>query len=122
MKFLWTTINVTNMDTSIAFYSDLAGLKALNRFPAGNGKEITFMGNGSEAETTVELMTDANLKSAGFGESISLGFAVESMDEMLKIVKGRDIPVHSGPFETPAFKFFTIKDPDGLNIQFFQKK
>jgi len=80
------------------------------------------MGNGVDGETTVELMADANMTAVNFGESISLGFAVASMDEMLEAVKSRGIPVHSGPFETPAFKFFTIKDPDGLNIQFFQKK
>lgn len=122
MKYLWTTINVKDMNTSIAFYSDLVGLKALNRFPAGPGKEITFMGNGADGETTVELLSDANLASIDCGESISLGFAVPSMDEMLKMVERCNIPVQSGPFETPAFKFFTIKDPDGWNIQFFEKK
>ena len=122
MKYLWTTINVKDMNASIAFYSDLVGLKALNRFPAGPGKEITFMGNGVDGETTVELLSDANLASIACGESISLGFAVTSMDEMMKNVETRNIPVQSGPFETPAFKFFTIKDPDGWNIQFFEKK
>lgn len=34
MKYLWTTINVKNMEESITFYSELAGLKMLNRFPA----------------------------------------------------------------------------------------
>jgi lactoylglutathione lyase len=122
MKYLWTTINVKDMDASIAYYSDLVGLKALNRFPAGPGKEITFMGNGIDGETTVELIADANLKSIAFSEFINLGFAVSSMDDMLTAVKNRNIPIHSGPFETPAFQFFTIKDPDGLNIQFFEKK
>jgi hypothetical protein len=30
--------------------------------------------------------------------------------------------VHNGPFETPGSKFFTIKDPNGVSIQFFQQK
>ena len=40
MKYLWTTINVKDLDESIAFYSDLLGLKVQSRFPAGPGMEI----------------------------------------------------------------------------------
>ena len=122
MKFLWTTINVKNLDESVAFYSDLAGLQVLQRFPAGPGVEIVFMGNGSDNETMVELLLDSSHTEVNFSESISIGFAVDSADAMLETVKRKDIPVHSGPVETPGFKFFCIKDPNGLNVQFFQQK
>lgn len=122
MKFLWTTIYVKNLEESIAFYSDLTGLQTLQRFPAGPGMEIAFMGNGNDNETLVELMADSNKDKVSFGESISIGFAVDSVDAMLDTVKSKNISVHSGPFETPAFKFFCIKDPNGLNVQFFEKK
>ena len=122
MKFLWTAIYVRNLEESIAFYTGLLKLKTLNRFPAGLGMEIAFLGNGHEGETLVELMADSKIGDVSFGESISLGFAVESVDDMLTLVKDKGIAVHSGPFETPAFRFFCIKDPNGLNVQFFQKK
>lgn len=122
MKYLWTTIYVKNLEESIAFYSDLLGLKVMQRFPAGPGKEIAFMGNDSNNETLIELFRDNNSGTINFSEFISVGFAVESMDVMLDTVKNKSIPVHSGPFETPGFKFFTVKDPDGLNVQFFQQK
>lgn len=122
MKFLWTTVNVENMDESINFYSDLVNLKVLNRFHAGPGVEIAFLGNGTENETLVELLADKSIGAVNFSEFIYLGFAVESIEAMLETVKGKNIPVHSGPFETPAFKFFCVKDPDGLQVQFFQKK
>lgn len=122
MKYLWTTINVENLDEAIAFYSDLAGLKVLKRFPAGPGVEIAFMGNGADNETLVELLADSSNGAVSFSEFISIGFAVDSVDAMLDTLKSKNIPVHSGPFETPGFKFFCIKDPDGLNVQFFQQK
>jgi len=122
MKFLWTTIHVTNLDESIAFYSDLLKLKVLKRFHAGPGMEIAFMGNGIEDETMVELLADSKNSTVNFSEFISIGFAVDSADEMMDTVKGKNIPVHTGPIETPGFKFFCIKDPNGLNIQFFQQK
>lgn len=121
MKLLWATIYVKNLEESITFYSDLLGLTLLRRFPAGPAMEIAFMGNGADNETLVELMTDKN-SAVNHGESVVLGFAVNSVDEMLDTVKSKKIAVLNGPFETPASRFFTIKDPNGLNIQFFQQK
>lgn len=121
MKLLWTTIYVKNLEESIAFYSDLLGLKMLRRFPAGPAVEIAFMGNGTDGETLVEIMTDKN-STVNHGESVVLGFAVNSIDEMLDTVNSKKISILNGPFETPASRFFTIKDPNGLNIQFFQQK
>ena len=79
MKYLWTTINVEDMDCSIEFYSDVVGLKVLNRFQAGPDIEIAFMGNGTDNETLVELLTDSGNGTVGFSEFISLGFAVDSV-------------------------------------------
>ena len=122
MKFLWTTIYVKNLDESIAFYSDLLGLQMLRRFPAGPGMEIAFMGNGIDNETLVEFLADSGSTEMNYSDFISIGFAIDSVDAMLDTVKSRGIPVHSGPFETPGARFFTIKDPNGLSIQLFQQK
>ncbi len=122
MKFLWTTLYVKNLDESVAFYSDLPGLKVQRRFPAGPGVEIAFMGNGTAEETLLELICDSGKTAVNHSGDISIGFAVDSADAMLEAVKSRSIPVNSGPVETPAMKFFTIKDPNGLSVQFFQQK
>jgi lactoylglutathione lyase len=122
MKFLWTSIYVKNMDESIAFYSNLLELRMLRRFPAGPGMEIAFLGNGTDGETTVELLADSSKSTINYGEYISIGFAVDSIEAILDTVNSKNIPVHSGPVETPGSKYFTIKDPNGLNVQFFQQK
>ena len=122
MKFLWTTIYVKNLEESIAFYSNLLGLQIVRRFPAGPGIEIAFMGNGIDNETLVELLADSNNNAVNYSEFISIGFAVDSLETMLDMVKRENISIHTGPFETPASKFFCIKDPNGLNVQFFQQK
>lgn len=122
MKLLWTTLYVKDLEKSIEFYSDMAELKVENRFPAGPGMEIVFMGNGTKGETLVELIKDENRTADDYGESVSIGFAVDSVDTMLKKVQERGIPVHSGPVETPTkARFFVVKDPNGLNVQFFQQ-
>lgn len=122
MKYLWTTIYVKDLEESIAFYSELAGLRVTQRFPAGPGKEIAFMGNGTGNETLVELLADSSKNTVHFSEFLSVGFGVDSVEAMLDTVKSKNVPVYAGPFETPGFKFFTVKDPNGLLVQFFQQK
>jgi lactoylglutathione lyase len=122
MKFLWTAIYVKNLDESTAFYSDLLGLQVLKRFPAGPGMEIAFMGNGAAGETLIELLADSGNSKVDFSEYISVDFAVDSLDAMMDKVKSKGILVQKGPVETPGSRFFCIKDPNGLNVQFFQQK
>ena len=122
MKFLWTAIYVKNLGESIAFYSELLGLQVLKRFPAGPGMEIAFMGNGTAGETLIELLADSCNSTVDFGEYISVDFAVDSLDAMMDKVKSKNIPVQKGPIETPGSRFFCVKDPNGLNVQFFQQK
>ena len=98
------------------------GLKMMRRFPAGPQMEIAFMGNGAEGETLVEFIADKSSSEVNFSEFISIGFAVDSIDEMLDTVKGKNIPVHSGPFDVPGASYFCIKDPNGLILQLFQQK
>lgn len=118
MKFCWTTLKVKNMDESLNFYQEVVGLEVDKRFNAGPGTEITFLGDG---ETKVELICEENSKDVSIGQDISLGFEVESVDEMIKFVKEKGIPVHSGPFEPNShIRFFYIMDPNGLKIQFVE--
>ncbi len=100
MKFLWTTLYVKDLDASIAFYSDLVGLKAKRRFPAGPGREIAFMGDGEDGETVIELLRDENGAPRPYGEGVSMGFQAESVEAMLGKVSSLGIPVYEGPVDT----------------------
>jgi lactoylglutathione lyase len=122
MKFLWTAIGVKNLNESIEFFSKITGLTMLRRFSPRPTMEIAFMGNGGDNETLIELIADSTIPAINISESISIGFSVDSIDVMLTTVKQSNIPIHSGPVETPASLFFTIKDPNGLNVQFFEQK
>lgn len=85
------------------------------RFNAGPGVEIAFLGDG---ETKIELVCNETLKEVNFGQNISLGFEVDSVDEMINLVKEKGIGIESGPFNpNPYIKFFYILDPNGLKIQ-----
>lgn len=110
---------VKNLEESLKFYEEIVGLKISKRFNAGPGVEIAFLGQ--YGETQIELICNENLKEIDCGKHISLGFEVNSVDEMMKLVKEKGIAIHSGPFQpNPYVRFFYALDPNGLRIQFVE--
>lgn len=117
MKFCWCTITAADLNESVKFYEEIAGLKIERRFAAGPDTEIAFLGDG---ETKIELISHGKGK-VNIGEDISIGFEVKSLDEMMKLVNKKGIKIHSGPFApNPHTKFFYVQDPNGLKVQFVE--
>ena len=117
MKFCWTTLNVNNMEESLTFYQEVVGLKLERRFNMGPS-EIAFLGEG---ETKVELICNADREKVQYGQDISLGFTVKSVDETIAFVNKRGIELLGGPYQpNPRVRFFYILDPNGLKIQFVE--
>jgi lactoylglutathione lyase len=109
---------VKDMEESLKFYREIVGLEVSNRFKAGAGIEIAFLGEG---ETKVELICSEALKEQKIGQDISLGFEVDSVDRMLEFVKEKGVSIESGPFQpNPHTRFFYVTDPNGLKIQFVE--
>lgn len=118
MKFCWTTLTVNDMEASLKFYQEIVGLPLNRRFVGGPGVELAFLGEG---ETEVELICDPNHPAPGEINGISLGFVVKSVEEMMAFVESKNIMIDSGPFQpNPHVKFFYVKDPNGLRIQFVE--
>ena len=118
MKFLWTTIQVKDLEKSLDFYQTIVGLNVERRIDYPNGKVIIFLGKG---ETQVELVYSKDEK-VEIGHSISLGFQVESLNEMMDFVVKNGVSIYEGPIEPNTFiKFFYVLDPNGLKIQFAQR-
>lgn len=118
MNLSWVTLTVKDMDESIRFYTDVVGLKVDSRRPAGPDIELAFLGDG---ETKLELVYNKTVQEFSIGPCISLGFEVESLDEIMVDLKEKGISLHSGPFQpNPHIKFFFITDPNGLKVQFLQ--
>jgi len=118
MKFCLSTLKVKNLEESLKFYEEIVGLNVNRRFNAGPGMEIAFLGDG---ETKIELICDEAIKEVSYGEHISLGFEVNSVDEMMNFVKEKGIGIHSGPIQPNSHtRFFYVLDPNGLKIQFLE--
>jgi lactoylglutathione lyase len=120
MKFCWCTIQVKNMEESLHFYQDVAGLPLKKRFAGGDVVEIAFLGS---EPTKVELICNSKQPPAGSGQGISLGFEVENLEDAMRFVQEKGVKIESGPFSpNPQTRFFYVKDPNGVTVQFVENK
>ena len=118
MKFCWVTINVSNMEISLDFYKKVVGLIVDRSIKPNANMEIVFLGNG---ETKVELIYELNNDKMNYGNDISIGFEVESIDRLVEVLKIQNISIFSGPHQpNPMIKFIYDLDPNGLKVQFFE--
>lgn len=119
MRFGWVTINVRNLDESLAFYQEILGLQIKRRMNPMPGTEIVFLGFGGN-ETEVELICNEKNNSPSYGKDISLGYEVDSLDTQIEKLNGKGLQI-AGPFQpNPSIRFIYVDDPNGVKIQFFQ--
>ena len=116
MKFLWTTISVTDYEKSLDFWTRVVGL-SVHRTMTPPGMKIAFLGQG---ETQVELIEDSQKDQVTVTKDVGLGFEVEDLDRAAQRFRGLGCEVR-GPFQpNPAIRFFYVSDPDGWQVQFVQ--
>lgn len=120
LSFCWCTIHVGDLEKSLAFYTGIVGLTVDRRFSAGPGTDIAFLGEGA---AKVELICVKGHKPEARPEGISLGFRVENLDDKMAFIKEKGLPVDSGPIQpNEHVRFFYVRDPDGLKIQFVENR
>lgn len=120
MRFCWVTLNVRNMEESLAFYRDVLGLAVRRRMNPMPGTEIAFLGVG---ETEVELIHNAKNPEPSHGRDISIGFEVPSLDEVIEGLRAKGVTRISGPFQPgPTVRFIYIDDPNGAKVQLVESR
>lgn len=91
------------MEKSLHFYQEIIGLNINRRIKPNTDKEIIFLGS---SETQIELIYNTKVDNIAVGKDISLGFVVDSIEQIIEILKKKNIPIHSGPFQpNPSIKF-----------------
>ncbi len=122
MSFVWTTLRVNNLGESVKFYTEIIGLKILDRMETGSGDNIVFLGD-DKSDTKIELIcgTAGNHKT-NVGEDISWGFKVKSLDDTMTMLDDMGIK-YEGPIQpNPKIKFIFMKDPNGMSIQLVENE
>lgn len=127
MRILHTMLRVGDLDKSIAFYSDVLGMKLLRRSDYPEGKfTLAFVGYQDEAAGAVlELTYNWGVSSYDMGNAFGhIAIEVEDAYKACELVKQRGGKVvrEAGPMQHGKTVLAFIEDPDGYQIEFIQRK
>jgi len=127
MRFLHTMLRVGDLDRSIAFYTEVLGMKLRRRndYPGGRFT-LAFVGFGEEPdspeiELTFNWDTDAYDLGNGFGH-VALGVSdIYATCERIRAAGGV-ITREPGPMKHGTTVIAFVKDPDGYQIELIETK
>ncbi|MDR2875721.1 MAG: lactoylglutathione lyase [Methylobacillus sp.] len=126
MRLLHTMLRVGNLDRSIAFYTQILGMKVLRREEFPDGKfTLAFVGYGGERDHTVlELTHNWDTESYDLGNAFGhIAIEVDDAYAACEKVKqaGGTVTREAGPMKHGKTVIAFIQDPDGYKIEFIQK-
>lgn len=126
MRILHTMIRVGNLDRSIAFYTEVLGMRLLRRNDYPEGRfTLAFVGYGEESEEAViELTFNWDTASYdlgnGFGHiALEVPDAHAACDEIRR--RGGKVTREAGPMKHGTTIIAFVEDPDGYKIELIQK-
>lgn len=127
MRILHTMLRVGNLERSLAFYTDILGMRLLRRQDYPEGKfTLAFVGYQAEADGAVlELThnwdTDQYDPGSGFGH---VAIEVDDAYRTCELVKqrGGKVTREAGPMKHGTTVIAFVEDPDGYKIEFIQRK
>ncbi len=127
MRILHTMLRVGDLEKSIAFYTQVLGMKELRRSEYPEGKfTLAFLGYGDEANNTVlELTYNWGVESYELGTAfghIAIGVAdVYAACEKMKQLGGKIIR-EAGPMNAGKTIIAFLEDPDGYQIELIARE
>ncbi|HET7833594.1 MAG TPA: lactoylglutathione lyase [Gallionella sp.] len=127
MRILHTMLRVGDLDRSIAFYTEVLGMKLLRRNDYPEGKfTLAFVGYQDEREGAVLELTynwgvDKYDLGSGYGH---VAIEVDDAAKACELVrqKGGSVIREAGPMKHGTTVLAFVADPDGYRIEFIQKK
>ena len=127
MRILHTMLRVGNLEKSLAFYTQVLGMKLLRRKEYPDGRfTLAFVGFQDEASGAVlELTHNWDTASYNLGEgyghiAIEVDDAYQACENTKKL--GGKVTREAGPMKHGTTVIAFIEDPDGYKIEFIQKK
>jgi len=127
MRLLHTMLRVGNLDRSLAFYTEVLGMRLLRRQDYPEGRfTLAFVGYGDEAEQAViELTHNWDTASYDLGNAFGhIALAVPDAAAACAAIRQRGGKVvrEAGPMKHGTTIIAFVEDPDGYKIELIQGK
>lgn len=127
MRILHTMLRVGNLDKSIAFYTEVLGMKLLRRHDYPEGKfTLAFVGYDDEDRSAViELTHNWGVEKYDLGSGYGhIAIEVDDAYKACELVKQRGGKVvrEAGPMKHGTTVLAFVEDTDGYKIEFIQKR
>ncbi len=127
MRILHTMLRVGDLDRSIAFYTEVLGMRVLRRNDYPDGKfTLAFVGYQDEADGAVLELTynwgvDQYELGTAYGHiALEVEDACAACDEIKK--RGGKVVREAGPMKHGSTVIAFVEDPDGYKIELIQRK
>lgn len=126
MRILHTMLRVGDLDRSIAFYTEVLGMRELRRQDYPDGRfTLAFVGyedeaNGAVIELTHNWDTSQYELGNGFGH---IALAVEDARAACEAIRARGGKVvrEAGPMKHGSTVIAFVEDPDGYKIELIER-
>ena len=125
MRLLHTMLRVGDLEKSIAFYTDVLGMKLLRRRDYPDGKfTLAFLGYGDESENAVIELTH-NWETKRYDIGTGYGHIAVGLPDIYAAcaevkAKGGKVTREPGPMKFGGSQIAFIEDPDGYKVEFIQ--
>jgi lactoylglutathione lyase len=121
-KLLHTRMRVSDMEQTVAFYTNVLGLEVLERKVSPRGSHLAFL-KVPNSEELIELTSFPPSGPVRVQEDlVHLAFQVESLDDTIASLNAKGVKVTDGPTQTSSgSRFIFIDAPDGYEVELIER-
>ena len=127
MRILHTMLRVGDLKRSLAFYTEVLGMRLLRQSDYPDGRfTLAFVGYGDEKDEAVLELTH-NWDTPGYDLGSGYGHIAVEVEDAYKACdavkeRGGKVTREAGPMKHGTTVIAFVEDPDGYKIEFIQKK
>jgi lactoylglutathione lyase len=126
MRLLHTMLRVGDLERSIAFYTEVLGMRLLRRkdYPGGRFT-LAFVGYGDESDTAVLELTH-NWDTSSYDLGGGYGHIAIGVDDIVAVcdqirAKGGRVVREPGPMKNGTTVIAFVEDPDGYKVELIEQ-
>ena|SRR5690554_313609 len=122
-KFEHIGVMVKDLDVSIKFYTEVLGMKLVDRIQVNEELELGFISFPGSDEVQIELINRGHDEKSSEGKVDHIAFTVSDIEAEAERLKKLDVRlIDEAPREfLEGIKIFFFYGPDGERLEFFQR-